>query len=210
MASMVIRLHHCCNLLKSTSCYKISTKLNSTSTFKTNISSSHIIYRIITRTLISKNPIRYSNDKSAQLKDPVKRNDAHLTKVLENKQPSQSQESTEKDILLYEQMSPDFFGKLSIFCLLQFLFFTATSFAFTGLRDAPVKNNDESGSTKDMSTSTITLSSNINTLDTKSSTQSKDKEELPFWRKINLGENKIKRSLQALFFVLGNNFKEVF
>lgn len=89
-------------------------------------------------------------------------------------QSQSSQSNLAKDIIVYKYDNPRFFKLMNIFAASQFLFWGYLGhWSFTSLRDAKVEE------------------------------EVVENEELSWWRKINLGENKYKTSLAALCFVVG-------
>lgn len=81
-----------------------------------------------------------------------------------------------KDVIVFKYENPRFFKLMNVFAISQFFFWGYLGhWSYTSLRDAPIANPDDS----------------------------ELGEEVSWWRKINLGENKYKNTLAGACFLIG-------
>lgn len=93
--------------------------------------------------------------------------------------PSSAIPSEAKDIIMYRYENARFFRMLNVFAIAQFGFWIMLSFSSLTLVDVPVSKKTEEDKKKD--------------------------EDLPFWRTINLGQDKYKYGLGIGSFLMGEN-----
>lgn len=106
---------------------------------------------------------------------PIFHNNLSKYSTISQKSSSNSSSTTTlKDLLIYKYENPKFFKYLNFFAIAQFMFWNYLSyFSFTSLKDVP-----------------------INTIE-------KSDIDLPWWRRINLGENKYRNGIALLCFIIG-------